>query len=92
MLAPQTHKHPKSSWLHTVEAKQQLTWLWTNLWFVLLETCFWQISQNPELLPGFGEGTGVVRPSRERVELRSIAAIKVVQGLGIDGFEAFRNG
>ena len=61
------------------------------MWFVRLETCFWQISQNPELLPGFGEGTGVVRPSRERVELRSIAAIKVVQGLGIDGFEAFRN-
>ena len=61
------------------------------MWFVRLETCFWQISQKPELLPGFGEGTGVVRPSRERVELRSIAAIKVVQGLGIDGFEAFRN-
>ena len=61
------------------------------MWFVRLETCFWQISQKPELLPGFGEGAGVVRPSRERVELRSIAAIKVVQGLGIDGFEAFRN-
>ena len=61
------------------------------MWFVRLETCFWQISQKPELLPGFVEGTGVVRPSRERVELRSIAAIKVVQGLGIDGFEGFRN-
>ena len=49
-------------WPHTNRSKKLqtnsahnmpwLTWLWTNLWFVLLETCFWQMSQKPALVVG----------------------------------------
>ena len=76
--------------------QNRLTWLWTNLWLVRFETCFWQISQKPELVPGWGEGFGGWRPSKERVELRSTAAIKVAirskqENLGIQGLETKGN-
>ena len=35
----------------TLWFKLQSTWLWTYLWFVLFDTNFWQILQNPALVP-----------------------------------------
>ena len=50
IVSEHEHTQQEEILITQVTPYHQLTWLWTYLWLVLFETCFWQMSQYPALV------------------------------------------